>query len=213
MRFMEFKHKDVYVKVHCSLVVTKRDPESKNNYLVYTNFIDIDSRVQAVFAQFHHSRKAEDVSFRLFHAPRIGEKDYDRSSFYVKPFGKYKHLSQREDETLVTGIVASDRALSRQDQGYCIFAWDGNIHQKLFWAVDSYYETPMLEEWIPYLYHQLLRDGHLVPLDVHDFTGEYRNLVAYELLAGEDVLDEYVSYGLRTGAIQLVEDDVNREAV
>ncbi len=209
---MEFTHKDIYVKVHCSLLVTKYDSTTKNNYLIYTNVIDIDSRVQAVFAQFHHAKKAEDVTFRFYHAPRIGEKGYDRSSFYIKPYGKYKHLSQREDETLVTGIVASERVLSRQDQGYCIFAWDGNIHERLFWAIDAYYETPMLEEWIPYLYLRLFQDGYLVQLDVYDYTGDYQNLVAFELLAGEEILDEYISYGLRTGAIQLVED-INGEAV
>ncbi|MBX4152488.1 Uncharacterised protein [Actinobacillus pleuropneumoniae] len=206
MKFMEFNHKDIYVRVHCSLLVTKYDSDQKNHYLIYTNVIDIDSRVQAVFAQFHHAKKAEDVNFRIYHAPRIGEKPGEHSALYVKPYGKYKHLSQREDETLVTGIVASERVLSRQDQGYCIFAWDGNIHEKLFWAIDAYYETPLLEEWIPYLYQRLFQDGYLIPLDVRDYTGDYSKLAAFELLAGEDILDEYVSYGLRTGAIRLVDD-------
>jgi hypothetical protein len=209
---MEFKHKDIYVKVHTPLIVTRDDPESKSKYLVYAKVIDIDSRVQAVFAQFHHAKKTEDVTFCLRYAPRIGEKNYDRSSFYVKPTGKYKHLSQREDETFVTGIVASEKVLSRQDNGYCIFAWDGNIHEKLFWAIDAYYETPMLPEWIPYLFDRLVKDEFLVPLTVHDFVGDYSNLVAYELLVGEDVLDGYVSYGLRTGALRLEEDHV-REAI
>jgi hypothetical protein len=216
MKFLEFKHKDIYVKVHTSLIVTREVVEKEKKQreeLVYANIIDIDSRVQAVFAQFHHARKASDVSFSLRYAPRIGEKDYDKTSFYVKPVGKYKHLSQREDETFVTGIVISEKVLSRQKDGLIIFAWDGNIQEKLFWAIDRYYETPLLEEWTTYLFNQLVKDNHFVPLTVHDFTNDYSNVVVYDLLVGEDVLDDYISYGLRTGAIVLTEDDHVKEAI
>lgn len=98
--------------------------EPCENELVYANVIDIDSRVQAMFAQFHHSRKKSDVFFRISHAPRIGEKDYDKSSLYVYPSGKYKHMSLREDDTFVTGLVVSEKVLERQKDGYIIFAWD-----------------------------------------------------------------------------------------
>ncbi|KRF31677.1 hypothetical protein [Paenibacillus sp. Soil787] len=214
MKFMDFKHKDVYVKVHTPLIVTKRDEEKKETQLVYANIIDIDSRVQAMFAQFHHAKKANDVVLWIRHAPRIGEKEYDKSSFAIRPSGKYRHLSQREDDTFVTGIVANEMVLSRQNDVYMIFAWDGDILQKLFFAIDAYYESPMLEEWTPYLFNQLLKDKYLIPLTVHDFVGDYADLVAYELTAGEDVLDGYISYGLRTGAIQLTEDcDITKEAI
>ncbi|WP_054943635.1 hypothetical protein [Paenibacillus ihuae] len=209
MKHMEFSHKDIYVKVHTPLIVTRFDEESKNHELVYANIIDIDSRVQAVFAQFHHSKKANDVYFLLRHAPRIGETGYDKSSWSVRPKGKYKHQSQRENETFVSGIVASERVLERREEGFAIFAWDGNIHQKFFWAIDAYYETPLLEEWAAYLFEQLVRDKGLVPLVVHDFTGDYPDLVAFDLLVGEDVLDEYISFGLSSGRIHLIED--NRE--
>ncbi len=212
MKLMEFKHKDIYVKVHTSLIVTRYDEEEKRHELVYANIIDIDSRVQAVFAQFHHSKKANDVMFSLRHAPRIGEKDYDRTSMYVRPKGKYKHLSQRENETFVSGIVASERVLGRQDEGFSIFAWDGNIVQKLFWAIDAYYETPLLKEWTPYLFNQLVSDKYLIPLVVHDFTSVYPDLVAYDLVVGEDVLDGYITFGLRNGLIHLTEDDI-KEAI
>lgn len=56
------------------------------------------------------------------------------------------------------------------------------------------------------MYQRLFQDGYLIPLDVRDYTGDYSKLAAFELLAGEDILDEYVSYGLRTGAIRLVDD-------
>lgn len=212
MKIMEFKHKDIYVKVHTPLLVTRFDEEKKHHELVYANVIDIDSRVQAVFAQFHHAKKADDVYFMVRHAPRIGETGYDKSSWSVRPKGKYKHQSQRENETFVTGLLASERVLARQQEGFGIFAWDGNIHEKLFWAIDAYYETPMLEEWIPYLFNQLVQDKWLVPLVVHDFTGDYSDLVAYDLIVGEDVLDEYISIGLANGWIQLTEGDV-KEAV
>jgi hypothetical protein len=208
MKHMEFKHKDIYVKVHTPLIVTRVDPESKLHELVYANIIDIDSRVQATFAQFHHAKKASDVSFYLRYAPRIGEKDYDKTMMSVKPKGKYKHLSQRENETFVTGLVSSERVLARQEEGMAIFAWDGNIQQKLFWAIEACYETPLLEEWTPYLYDRLVKDRGLVPLTVHDFTGDYPELVAYDLVVGEDVLDGYISFGLRNGMIKLEEDDV-----
>ena len=46
------------------------------------------------------------------------------------------------------------------------------------------------------------------------FVGDYSDLVAYELIAGEDLLDGYISNGLRTGTIQLTEDiDTMREAI
>lgn len=216
MKFMEFKHKDIYVRVHTPLIVTREVIEKEKKQreeLVYANVIDIDSRVQAVFAQFHHARKSSDVSFFIRHAPRIGEKDYDKSSYSVKPIGKYKHLSQREDETFVTGIIASEKVLERQKDGFVIFAWDGLIQEKFFWAIDRYYETPVLEEWTPYLFDQLVKDNRFVPLTVHDFTGDYPDLVAYDLLVGEDVLDEYISHGLRTGAIVLTEDEHIKEAI
>jgi hypothetical protein len=216
MKFMEFKHKDIYVKVHTPLIVTREVIEKEKKQreeLVYANVIDIDSRVQAVFAQFHHARRASDVSFGLRHAPRVGEKIYDKSTFFVKPAGKYKHLSQREDETFVTGLVVSEKVLERQKDGFVIFAWDGNIQEKLFWAIDRYYETPLLEEWTPYLLDQLIKDKWFVPLTVHDFTGDYSKLVVYDLLVGEDVLDEYISYGLRTGALVLTEDDHLKEVI
>ncbi|MFE5321537.1 hypothetical protein ACFQ88_22780 [Paenibacillus sp. NPDC056579] len=216
MKFMEFKHKDIYVRVHTSLIVTRVVMEKGKRLreeLVYANIIDIDSRVQAVFAQFHHARKSSDVSFYLSYAPKIGEKNYDKTSFSVKPAGKYKHHSQREDETFVTGIIASEKVLERQNDGYVIVAWDGRIEEKLFWAIDRYYETPLLEEWTPYLFDQLVKDNRFVPLTVHDFSGDYPQLAAYELLVGEDVLDEMISYGLRTGAIVLTEEDPVKEAM
>ncbi|MDH6674974.1 hypothetical protein M2277_005673 [Paenibacillus sp. LBL] len=216
MKFMEFKHKDIYVKVHTPLIVTREiyDGDKKQREeLVYANVIDIDSRVQAVFAQFHHARKASDVSFGLRHAPRVGEKNYDKSSFYVKPVGKYKHLSQREDETFVTGIVVGEKVLERQKDGFIIFAWDGNIQEKFFWAIDRYYETPLLEEWTPYLFNQLINDNRMIPLTIHDFTGDYSELVVYDLLVGEEILDEYISYGLKTGLIVMTEDDHVKEAI
>lgn len=212
MKHMEFIHKDINVRVHTPLIVTRLD-DKQHHELVYANVIDIDSRVQAVFAQFHHSRKVTDVSFWIRHAPRIGEKDYDRSQMSIRPQGKYKHQSQRENETLVTGLVISERVLSRQPEGYVIFAWDGNIHEKLFWAIEAYYETPMLQEWTSFLFNQLVKDQHLVQLVIHDFTGDYPDLVAYELLAGEEVLDGYITYGLRFGAINLTEDNNVEEAI
>ncbi|MFC5402347.1 hypothetical protein [Cohnella soli] len=211
MKHMEFIDKDLYIKVHTSLVVTRFDEKASKHELIYANVIDIDSRVQAVFAQFHHARKASDVYFSIRHAPRIGEKGYDKSSWSIRPNGKYKHQTQRENETFVTGLIASECVLERQKDSFAIFAWDGNILQKLFWAIEAYYETPLLEEWTPYLYDQLVNDKFLVPLVVHDFTGEYRDLVAYELLAGEDVLDGYISSGIRSGRIVLTEDI--REAI
>lgn len=206
MKLMEFKHKDIYVKVHTPLMVTRYNEKTKYTELVYANVIDIDSRVQALFAQFHHSKKASDVYFIVRHAPRIGETDYDKSSLSIRPQGKYKHFSQRENETFVTGLVASERVLARQEEGYSIFAWEGNFIQKLFWAIDAYYETPMLEEWTQYLFNQLVHDKLLIPLTVHDFNGDYPDLVAYDLVAGEDVLDQYISTGLEKGYIQLTED-------
>lgn len=208
MKHMEFKHKDIYVKTHTPLIVTRLDPESKQKELVYAIVLDIDSRVQAMFAQFHHAKKANDVIFYLRHAPRIGEKDYDKTSMAVRPKGKYKHLSQRENETFVTGLISSERVLERQEGGMAIFAWDGNIQQKLFWAIEAYYDTPLLEEWLPYLYNQLLNDQGLLPLTVHDFTGDYPDLVAYDLVVGEDVLDGYISFGLQNGLIKLEEDAI-----
>ncbi|PQP80294.1 hypothetical protein C0Q44_28180 [Paenibacillus sp. PCH8] len=214
MKFMEFRHKDIYVKVHSSLIVTREvfEKEKKlRDELVYANVIDIDSRVQAVFAQFHSARKASDVYFMLMHAPGIGEKNYDKSSFSVRPAGKYKHQSQREDETLVSGVVVSERALQRQQDGYIIFAWDGKIEEKLFWAMDSYYETPLLREWTAYLMDMLIEDKRFVPLTVYDFDGNYSELVVYDLIANEDVLDEYVTRGLQNGKITLTE--IEQEAI
>ncbi|WP_336788435.1 hypothetical protein [Paenibacillus sp. MMO-177] len=205
MKHMEFRHKDINVRVHTSLMVTRLNGDQKHE-MVYASIIDIDSRIQAVFAQFHHSRKASDVAFWIRHAPRIGEKEYDRSNLVVYPKGNYKHLSQRENDTFVTGLVASERVLSRTGEGFIIFAWDGNIHEKLYHAIDAYYETPMLEEWTPYLYRQLINDQLIVPLVVHDYIGDHPDLIAYELLAGEDALDSYISFGLRSGAIVLAED-------
>lgn len=207
MKILEFKHKDIYVKVHTPLIVSRFDEEKKWHELIYANVIDIDSRVQAVFAQFHHAKKADDVYFIVRHAPRIGEVGYDKSSWSIRPKGKYKHQSMRENETFVTGLLASERVLERQKEGFAVFAWDGNIHQKLFWAIDAYYETPLLEEWTPYLFDQLVKDKRLVQLVVHDFTGDYPDLVAYDLLVGEDVLDEYISSGLASGKIRLTEDE------
>jgi hypothetical protein len=89
--------------------------------------------------------------------------------------------------------------------------WLG-FEQKLFWAIEAYFETPLLEEWTPYLFNQLVKDKWLVPLVIHDFTGDYSDLVAYDLVVGEDVLDGYISFGLRNGAIVLTEDDV-KEAI
>lgn len=212
MKHMEFSHKDITVRVHTPLIVTRYDEEKKQNEMVYANVIDIDSRVQAMFAQFHHARKTSDVYFMLRHAPRIGEQGYDKSSWTVRPKGKYKHQSQRENETLVTGLIASERVLERQADSYAIFAWDGNTHEKLFWAIEAYYETPLLEEWVPYLFNQLVRNKGLIPLVVHDFTGDYKDLVAYDLVVGEEALDEYISFGLRTGAIVLNEEEV-KEAI
>ncbi|MFD2614640.1 hypothetical protein [Paenibacillus gansuensis] len=212
MKIMEFKHKDIYVKVHTPLIVTRFDEEKKHHELVYANVIDIDSRVQAVFAQFHHAKKADDVYFMVRHAPRIGETGYDRSSWSVRPHGKYKHQSQRENETFVTGLIASERALERRQEGFAIFAWDGNIHEKLFWAIEANYETPLLEEWTPFLFDQLVKDRALLPLVVHDFTGDYPELVAYDLIVGEDVLDGYISFGLANGRIHLTEEDA-KEAI
>ena len=124
---MEFRHKDIYVKVHTPLLVTRFDATAKKHELVYANVIDIDSRVQAMFAQFHYAKKASDVIFSISHAPRIGETGYDKL-LVCRPSGKYKHQSQRENETFVTGLIASECALERQKEGFAIFAWDGNIH-------------------------------------------------------------------------------------
>ncbi|MFX3637353.1 MAG: hypothetical protein ACE3L7_01760 [Candidatus Pristimantibacillus sp.] len=216
MKLMEFNHKDIMVKVHSPLIVTREVIEKdrlQREELVYANIIDIDSRVQAVFAQFHHARKKEDVVFYLRHAPRIGEKNYDKSTLPVRPVGKYKHLSQRENETFVTGIVVSEKVLERQKDGYVIFAWDGNIEEKLFWAIDHYYETPMLREWTAYLFNRLLHDCWFVPLTVRDFTGDFPGLVVYDLLVGEEVLDEYISFGLKNGEIVLSEDVYVKEVI
>lgn len=209
MKFMEFQYKDIFVKVHTPFIVTRLVEENNVNReeLVFANVIDIDSRVQAVFAQFHHAKKTNDVRFWISHAPRIGETDFDKSSFIVRPAGNYKHLSQREDDTFVTGIVVSEKALDRKDDGFIIFAWDGNILEKLFWAINRYYETPLLEEWTPYLLDQLIKDKHMVSLTLHDFADVFPHVVVYELLVGEDVLDQYISDGLKTGVISLIEDE------
>ncbi|GKS12862.1 hypothetical protein YDYSY3_38620 [Paenibacillus chitinolyticus] len=205
MKFMEFKHKDIYVKVHTPLLVTREVEEDnkKREELVFASVINIDSRVQAVFAQLHHGSKADDVTFKIFEAPRIGEKISDTKSFYVRPQGKYKHLGQREDETFVCGIVVSEKVLERKPDGLILFAWDGNLLEKLYWAIDRYYETPFLEEWTPYLFEQLLQDEWLKPLKIHDFTGDYSQLVAYELSVGEKALDDYISLGVKTGVLVL----------
>ena len=68
MKIMEFRHKDIYVKVHTPLLVTRFDATAKKHELVYANIIDIDSRVQAMFAQFHYAKKASDVIFSISHA-------------------------------------------------------------------------------------------------------------------------------------------------
>ncbi|MDK8193141.1 hypothetical protein QP794_23925 [Paenibacillus sp. UMB7766-LJ446] len=209
MKFMEFKHKDIWVKVHSSLVVTREVYEQQRKIreeLIYANVIDIDSRVQAVFAQFHSARKVSDVTFGFSHAPSIGELDYDKSTFYLRPEGKYKHLSSRENETLVSGVVVNEKVLQRQHDGYIIFAWDGNFEEKLFWAIDRHYETPFLPEWTGYLMRRLLEESQLNVLKVHDFDGLYPELVVYELLVDDEVLDEHVSLGLRNGEIQIEED-------
>jgi len=216
MKFMEFKYKDLYIKVHTPLIVTREVIENNKKQreeLIYANVVDIDSRVQAMIAQFHFGRKSSDVSFYLSHAPHIGEKNYDKSSFVVKPIGKYKHLSQRENDTFVTGIIVSEKVLERQKDGFVIFAWDGNIEEKLFWAMDRFYETPLLEEWTRYLFNQLVKDNRFVPLSVHDFSGDYPDLVVYDLLVDEDILDDYISFGLKTGAIVLIEDAHVKEAI
>lgn len=210
MKFIEFRHKDIYVKVHTSLIVTREVMEKGKplrEELIYANVIDIDSRVQAVFAQFHHARKASEVYFIVKHAPGIGEKDYDKSTFSVRPAGRYKHQSQREDETLVSGVVVSEQALQRQKNSYIIFAWDGNIEEKLFWAVDSYYETPLLREWTVYLMEMLAEDERFVQLKVHDFDAQYPELAVYDLTADEDILDAYITRGLQNGRIILTETE------
>ncbi|MDN4067690.1 hypothetical protein QYF50_07260 [Paenibacillus vini] len=212
MKIMEFKHKDIYVKVHTPLIVTREVSDNKEE-LIYASVIDIDSRVQAVFAQFHHAKKSDDVSFWVRHAPRIGETNFDKTSKVVKPVGKYKHLSQREDETFVTGVIVNEQVLERKPEGYIIFAWDGDIEEKLFWAIDRNYETPMLYEWTPYLLNRLITNKNLVPLNVHDYTGDYSKLVVFELLVGEEVLDEYISSGLKNGEIVLTEDNRLKEVI
>ncbi|WP_039832825.1 hypothetical protein [Paenibacillus sonchi] len=211
MKHMEFKHKDVYVKVHTPLIITRLNEEKKKTELVYANVIDIDSRVQAVFAQFSHLRKAEDVYFSLTHAPRIGEKNYDKSSWSVRPAGGYKCQSQRENETLVSGLIVSEQILFRSGDGLTILAWDGNFEEKLFWAIEAHYETPMLQEWIPYIISQLKQDKLLTPLTVHDFTGDFPLLSAYDLLAPEEILEDYLSKGLVNGNIHLTENPVKGE--
>lgn len=216
MKFMEFKYKDLYVKVHAPLIVTREVIENgrkQREELIYANVIDIDSRVQAIIAQFHFGRKSSDVSFYISHAPYIGEKNFDKTTFVVRPTGKYKHLTQRENDTFVTGIIVNEKVLERQKDGFVIFAWDGNIQEKLFWAMDRYYETPLLEEWTDYLFNQLVKDNRFVPLTVRDFSGDYPDLVVYDLLVGEDILDDYISYGLKSGAIVLIEDEIEKEAI
>lgn len=203
MKYMEFKYKDIYVKVHTSLIVTRYKAEQKRKELVYANIIDIDSRVQAVFAQFSHLRKADDVYFYISHAPKIGEKEYDKSSWSVRPEGVYKFQSHRENETFVSGIVVNENVLSRRSSTFTIFAWDGNFQEKLFWAIEAYYETPMIEEWIPYIISKLQEDKLLVSLEIHDFTNDHPNLCAYDLLADEETLDHYLSEGLKSGQIVL----------
>lgn len=205
MKHMEFKYKDVYVKVHTSLVISRFNEGKKQSELVYTNIIDIDSRVQAVFAQFSSLRKKDDIFFVLKHAPKIGEKEYDRSTWYLRPEGRYLHQSQRENETLVTGIVVSERILSRGAAGLTIIAWDGNLEEKLFWAIEASYESPVIQEWIPYIISRLRADKLLVPLDIHDYNGNYPLLCAYDFLADEDTLDDYLSSGLKSGEIVLSE--------
>lgn len=207
MKKMGFKHKDLYIQVHVPLFITRKADLGRNqrHELVYANLIDIDSRVQSMFAQFHHARKASDVIFFVSEAERIGEKLTDTTSFSVHPSGAYKHASLREDETFVSGVISSLKALERQESGYIFFAWDGQVLEKFFWAIDAVYNTPMLPEWTPYLYDVLLRDKHMIPLDVHDAEGDYPDLQAFELLVDEDVLDPIIEDGIRSGHISIPE--------
>lgn len=155
MKFMEFKHKDIYVKTHTSIIVTREVNEKdrkQQNELVYANVIDIDSRVQAMFAQFHHSRKKSDVFFRISHAPRIGEKDYDKSSLYVYPSGKYKHMSLREDDTFVTGLVVSEKVLERQKMAISYSHGMGTFMRSFFGPL------------IRIMRHHCLKSGHLISM-------------------------------------------------
>ena len=48
--------------------------------------------------------------------------------------------------------------------------------QKLFWAIEAYYETPLLEEWTSYLFDRLVRDKDLFRLS---FTISRANTVMW----------------------------------
>lgn len=205
MKTLEFKSKDVFVKVHVPLLVTYFDSKKKQELLVYASIIDIDSRVQAVFAQFHHLRSKDSTMFWVKHAPAIGEKNYDNTEFAIRSSGFYKHMSQREDDTFVSGVVADIKTITRTDNELFLFAWDGFVHQKLSWALEQYYSTPILADWIPYIFEKLAQNNHLQKLTIHDGTGDFPEFVAYHLEITDEELDALVSQGVKAGSLQLRE--------
>lgn len=206
MKTLQFSHKDVYIKVHAPLLVTYYHAEKKQEQLVYASILDIDSRVQAIFAQLQFQRSDKNTTFWASHAPAIGEKVYDKSKIAIRSGGNYKHLSQREDDTFVSGIIAHEHVLNRVDNSLFLLAWDGFIQEKLCWALDQYYDTPILAAWIPYIFDLLLKNKHLEPLNVYDGTGDFPEMVGYHLNITGEELDTLVSEGIQSGEIQLKEE-------
>ncbi|MFB5268217.1 hypothetical protein ACE41H_15730 [Paenibacillus enshidis] len=200
MKTVEFSHKDIFIKVHVSLMVYEQ--QADGGELVFAVVIDIDSRVQALFAQFHHAKR-EDASFRLRHARAIGEQKKDEPGIRITSKGSYKHLSHREDDTFVTGIITKEQTMERIGDEYIVMVWDGELHEKVFWSIEQHYETPMLPEWIPYVLDQLSEQDKLKQLHVEDSDQDYPLLQAYKLTASEDDLDTIISMGLSSGAIHI----------
>lgn len=200
MKTVEFSHKDIFITVHVALMVYEQ--QSAGGELVFAVVIDIDSRVQALFAQFHHAKR-EDAQFRLRHARAIGEEKKDDPGIRITGKGNYKHLSHREDDTFVTGIIAKEEVMGRIQDEYIVMVWDGELHEKIFWSIEQHYETPMLPEWIPYVLDQLREHDKFKQLYVEDSDQDYPLLQAYKLTASEEDLDTIVSTGLRSGAIHI----------
>jgi hypothetical protein len=115
----------------------------------------------------------------------------------TKAYGeKYRVLGTRLPSGLVHQVMLSEGFLEREGtRGKLIYVGDGqDVRTAVYEAVKTGFAVPLVPEWSGWLYDRL-RESEAVS----ELTGSRR---VVRLSASEDVLDELVSEGVRSGEIR-----------
>lgn len=133
------------------------------------------------------SNTVEDMKHFILSTNALNQSSIVRENFN-EVLEEYTLTNPDKDNTPI------NRSLENSD---VLIDFDGNILGKFASLLKNNFSTPVLPQWIPYIYDKMMEFGLIEDLRVFNFTDK-DNLVAISVRAGDIHLDQIVSNGVKS---------------